>query len=147
MKLRQIQHTDAAALFALEQATMIAPGSMGQIESEIQLTASTGFVIESAGSLYGYAIFRQCQPECELLRLAVALPQRRNGLGKALVQQGILHFIERNYVSCFLEVRSSNLAAQKLYSALGFKQQGRRKTYYSNPIEDALLFYRQLTPK
>ncbi len=144
MILRQLRKTDVTALYALEQTAMDAPWSMAQVESELQLTTSIGFVVESPGFIHGYAIFRYCQPECELLRLAVALDQRRQGFGRTLVEKGLVFFSEHNFDSCYLEVRESNLAAQKLYFALDFQLQGRRKKYYNEPLEDALLFCRQL---
>ena len=39
----------------------------------------------------------------------------------------------------FLEVRSSNSGARALYAALGFSQEGRRRNYYQDPAEDALV--------
>jgi ribosomal-protein-alanine N-acetyltransferase len=50
-------------------------------------------------------------------------------------------------VSIFLEVRESNLAAQKLYQSCGFEQYSRRKAYYSDPAEDALLYRFLCTPE
>ena len=53
-----------------------------------------------------------------------------------------------NSESVFLEVRESNSAARSLYEKLGFQQTGRRKSYYANPIEDAILYSKSsfLTP-
>ena len=44
----------------------------------------------------------------------------------------------------FLEVRESNIAARKLYEKAGFEPTGRRKSYYTDPLEDALLYRRSL---
>jgi ribosomal-protein-alanine N-acetyltransferase len=47
---------------------------------------------------------------------------------------------ETNSDSVFLEVRESNVAARSLYEKAGFEQEGRRKSYYTNPMEDAVLY-------
>jgi ribosomal-protein-alanine N-acetyltransferase len=39
----------------------------------------------------------------------------------------------------FLEVRESNLPAQRLYEAIGFREVGRRRRYYQRPVEDAVV--------
>jgi len=45
-----------------------------------------------------------------------------------------------------LEVRRSNLAARHLYDRFGFLVAGVRKGYYSNPVEDALVLWREEPP-
>ena len=52
--------------------------------------------------------------------------------------------VKRDVQTVFLEVRSSNEAALELYRALGFAESGRRKGYYADPPEDALVFRIQL---
>jgi [ribosomal protein S18]-alanine N-acetyltransferase len=47
---------------------------------------------------------------------------------------------ERNGEAVLLEVRESNLAARRLYEKTGFVQAGVRKSYYVNPLEDAILY-------
>jgi ribosomal-protein-alanine N-acetyltransferase len=44
----------------------------------------------------------------------------------------------------FLEVRESNAAARTLYENAGFEQTGRRRSYYTSPLEDAILYRRTL---
>jgi len=53
---------------------------------------------------------------------------------------------QTNSDAVFLEVRESNTAARRLYQKLGFEETGRRKSYYSNPVEDAVLYTRHLVP-
>ena len=56
----------------------------------------------------------------------------------------VLGFLVAQADSLFLEVRESNTAARKLYEKLGFRETGRRKAYYSNPIEEAILYSKTL---
>ncbi len=88
-----------------------------------------------AGYLFSYAL----PPEGEIANLAVAPECRRRGIGEALLKEGLSRMKEKGCQCFFLEVRETNLAAQALYAKLGFKVMGRRKKYYQNPKEDALL--------
>lgn len=115
-----------------------------QIESELHFPASLGFAAEIEDKLVAFALFRTCAPECELLRVAVHPQERRKGLASSLLAFAFNQCAQLCCQVCFLEVRASNLAALRLYNALGFQEDGRRKRYYTNPEEDALLLHRDL---
>jgi [ribosomal protein S18]-alanine N-acetyltransferase len=91
-------------------------------------------------SILGFLVARHLAPEWELENIVVAPTARRKGLGKRLL--GVLLDAARktNSNSMFLEVRESNAAARTLYEKAGFKQTGRRESYYTNPPEDAVLY-------
>ena len=93
-----------------------------------------------AQGLLGFLIARILTPECELENIAVSPAARRTGIGRQLVEALKLAASETNCGSVFLEVRESNPAARAFYESLGFKREGRRKSYYSNPLEDAILY-------
>jgi ribosomal-protein-alanine N-acetyltransferase len=78
--------------------------------------------------------------EWEIENLAVAGPARRRGLGSRLVGELLDRARRRRARSVFLEVRESNQAARMLYQKWAFLPAGRRKAYYCDPVEDALLF-------
>lgn len=144
MILRRLHTDDASSVLAIEKAAMGTPWSAAQIESELCFPASLGFAAEIEKQLAAFALFRPCPPECELLRVAVHPHEQRKGLASSLLLFGLKHCTQIGCQICFLEVRASNVAALQLYTALGFHQDGRRKRYYSNPEEDALLFHRDL---
>jgi ribosomal-protein-alanine N-acetyltransferase len=87
--------------------------------------------------LVGFAIFRQLADEAELLNLAVQERARRNGIGKALIEQGAQLLMQSQVKKIFLEVRASNQPALALYASMGFEKHSIRKGYYQNPSEDA----------
>jgi len=64
---------------------------------------------------------------------------QRRGLGAWLLLHLIDESVTRGAVEVTLEVRKSNLAAQALYSQFGFEKVGRRRRYYRDTGEDALL--------
>jgi ribosomal-protein-alanine acetyltransferase len=93
-------------------------------------------VAEEDGLVLGFLSSRQTAPgEREILYIAVDPARRRRGIAKKLLQN------ELNGLRgvWFLEVRESNLAAIRLYDALGFRQAGRRENYYSHPTESAIV--------
>jgi [ribosomal protein S18]-alanine N-acetyltransferase len=96
-------------------------------------------VIEDNGELQAFLVARFSAAECELENLVVADGYRRRGLASQLLQALIEIARERNLQRVLLEVRESNQAARALYAKRGFQENGRRKGYYSQPAEDAIL--------
>lgn len=90
--------------------------------------------------MLGFLIARHLAPEWELENIVVAPAARRRGLGRGLLNALLSAARETNSDSVFLEVRESNAAARTLYEKAGFGQTGCRKSYYSNPREDAILY-------
>lgn len=97
-------------------------------------------------TLLGFLVAHHVASEWELENIAVAPTARRTGVGKRLLDELIMRARQVNSQSVFLEVRESNLAARKLYERLEFQETGRRKSYYSNPLEDAIGYRRTLGP-
>lgn len=118
---------------------MAAPWNAAMVQAEFDASTGIGLVLEDGEGLCGYAFFRVCPPECELLHLVVVPQQRRRGLGESLLRAALRRFAQEGFTTCLLELRASNAAAFNLYTKLGFLQVGRRKGYYQQPDEDALL--------
>jgi len=94
--------------------------------------------------IVGFSALFRVDAEAELWTLAVAPAHRRRGIGRALLKQASRMLRDAGVLKLFLEVRESNLPALELYRSLGFQQVGRRKDYYLNPRESALIFVRCL---
>lgn len=82
--------------------------------------------------------------ELEILNLAVHGDYRRQGLGRRLVGEALARARERGVRRCWLEVRAANQEAREFYRALGFTESGRRRRYYRNPEDDAVICTRRL---
>lgn len=95
---------------------------------------------DSTAAILGFLIARHVAPEWELENIVVAATARRQGIGNQLLRALIAAARETNSESVFLEVRESNVPAHALYEKSGFQRSGRRKSYYSNPVEDAILY-------
>lgn len=90
--------------------------------------------------LVGGSQFSYLFEEAELLNIAVAKKVQKKGLGSSLIQKGQQELACFGVEKIFLEVRESNLSAQKLYEKNGFLLLSRRKNYYHHPLEDALIY-------
>jgi ribosomal-protein-alanine N-acetyltransferase len=101
-------------------------------------------VAERDAEIVGYLVAREAAGTGEILNLAVDPPHRRCGIARALLEAGLTALRHRQADEVFLEVRVSNEAAQALYRGAGFLPVGRRRAYYRNPVEDALVLRRAL---
>lgn len=94
--------------------------------------------------LAGYIVSRRGAGELHINNVAVRDRYRRRGIGRALLNQ-ILEAGKRAAVPhAFLELRAGNRAALALYEESGFHVTSRRRRYYTEPVEDALVMTIQL---
>lgn len=92
----------------------------------------------------GYVIAWFVVDEAEIANLAVEPDGRRCGIGSLLLDTAMDAAAARGIRTVFLEVRESNGSARSLYASRGFREVGRRRAYYTNPREDALVLRRRL---
>ncbi len=94
------------------------------------------------GAMQGFIVIRRVDNEVEILNLAVDSKNRRNGIASRLLAEVLVNEEASGPRRIFLEVRESNAAARAFYSSQGFVMNGRRRGYYSDPVEDALVLVR-----
>jgi ribosomal-protein-alanine N-acetyltransferase len=142
IRLMLTAETDAVAnLFA---ATAEAAHWSAQDLAQLELAGARVWVDVEDGLLAGAVALRDAVGEAEILNLAVGAEWRRRGIGRQLMIAALNDAQCHGVSRVFLEVRESSRGAQLLYSRLGFSQDGRRRNYYRDPQEDALLFSRPL---
>lgn len=90
-------------------------------------------------SLAGYIVARLGANELHINNVAVRESYRRRGIGRDLLAQILAEGRQLGVSTAFLELRAGNAAALALYEKCGFKVTARRKKYYSEPLEDALV--------
>ena len=93
----------------------------------------------------GFLVARSLGPEWEIENIVIADSALRRGLGTRLVRELLHRAQTQGAQAVLLEVRESNRAARGLYSKLGFVESDRRKSYYGNPEEDAILYKKLLS--
>ncbi len=95
-----------------------------------------------SGEAFGYAVSSVAVGELHILNIAVVPEHQGRGLGRALLRDLLEAGLRQGADNAFLEVRSSNIVARRLYAGMGFLEVGLRKRYYPMPDgerEDALV--------
>jgi [ribosomal protein S18]-alanine N-acetyltransferase len=100
----------------------------------------TLLVCEANNALEAFLIARFTSEECELENIVVYPGRRRQGIATELLQSLIATARAQSARRILLEVRESNISAVSFYRKLRFEETGRRKSYYVNPLEDAILY-------
>jgi ribosomal-protein-alanine acetyltransferase len=143
MLIRRATQADIPAMMALERrAATAAHWSAEQYRTAFSSEAPSRVVliIEDETGVRGFIVGRVLDKEWEIENIAVAGPARRRGLGTRLLGEFLDLARSGGAQSVFLEVRESNLAARRLYEKWAFVERGRRKLYYREPEEDAIVF-------
>lgn len=94
----------------------------------------------------GYCVRWQIDCRAQIQNIAVAPEHRREGIASQLLRSAVSGAKRAGAHAVHLEVRASNLAAQRLYEEEGFELETRRRDHYTQPREDALLLRLKLTP-
>lgn len=87
----------------------------------------------------GFCVLQMIADEAEIYQIAVSAQSRRRGVADMLLEAAVAHAKKSGVIAIYLEVRKSNAPAISLYKKHGFKIEGRRKNYYSSPVEDAVV--------
>ncbi|MFC3927290.1 ribosomal protein S18-alanine N-acetyltransferase [Streptococcus caprae] len=114
------------------------PWNLDQIQADMEQESTHYYFVQHGGQVVGFLSLQDMVGESELTNIAIMPEFQGMGLAHQLMKQLI-----SNPQPIFLEVREGNTKAQQLYRAYGFKEVGRRKAYYHNPTEDALLMKRE----
>jgi ribosomal-protein-alanine acetyltransferase len=130
-----------------EQASTAAHWTPAQYESLLAADAPSRVVLVAQnntheGRILGFLVARRLADEFELENVVVDDHHKKCGMGAALVRRLLSEAQAAGAVSVILEVRESNAPARRLYESIGFKPEGRRKSYYRNPVDDAILYRR-----
>ena len=89
--------------------------------------------------IYGYVGLLMVPCESDILNITVRSEARRAGIGTGLLTEIMARCPEHGVSVIHLEVRESGIPAINLYRKMGFREDGIRKRYYTNPVEDAVL--------
>jgi ribosomal-protein-alanine N-acetyltransferase len=142
--IREMYPDDIPEIVSIERLSFSTPWSETSFRSEIYSRYAVTRVAELNGVVAGYICVKHVADECHLLDLAVRPDYRRRGIARALLDDVIQELRIEGCRFFYLEVRSSNYAARKLYEKFGFNMVGVRKGYYVNPAEDAVIMMMEL---
>ena len=136
---------DLDAIAAIESASFGDPWPRDAFLPYVDRDLALFLVAERGSNVIGYLVAFLVADEAELSNIAVAEYARGVGVGAALLDALIRLAIERKILSVYLEVRESNMPARSLYTSRGFQNVGVRRSYYRNPVEDAIVLRKALT--
>ena len=140
LTIRAMSESDLDEIIAIETKSFADPWSQRLFRETLLFPHSVNFVLESpGGEVVGYLNLYLIAQEGHLLNLAIHPAWRRQGLATAMLAHTIEYLRQRQALQLFLEVREKNQSAIGLYRKLGFEVVGKRKKYYAETNEDALV--------
>ena len=143
MILETMNAAHVAQIAALEKICFSDPWSEQSIASELDNKLAFWLVATEGETVAGYIGSQTVMEETDMMNVAVHPDFRRQGIAEALVSGLVEHLKAMGSHCLTLEVRASNAPAIALYEKLGFAEIGRRKNYYRNPREDALILRKE----
>jgi ribosomal-protein-alanine N-acetyltransferase len=132
---------DLDGVLEIEEASFNNPTTREWYERELERPAVCFiYVLRTPESpTAAFCAFWRVADQAHINNLAVRPELRRHGLGSRLLQAVIAEARDLGAATLTLEVRRSNIAAQRLYLRAGFREEAVRKSYYTQPVEDALV--------
>jgi ribosomal-protein-alanine N-acetyltransferase len=144
MRIRNFSMEDLAAVLSIQgktpQAAQWTEADYANLAGDpMGLVLVAEFDTTAPFELVGFTAFHHVMDEAELRNMAVHPAYQRQGIGRRLLVEGLRRLLDEGVSQIYLEVRASNLPARRLYGSAGFGLRSRRKDYYSQPREDALV--------
>ena len=138
--IEELQPEDLEAVLRIEAASFTHPWTREMFQAELAPEISLVLVARAEdGTVLGYLFGTVLEGVLHISNVAVDPRVRRQGVGRQLVGSALARGSRRGAQTATLEVRVSNLTAQALYRAFGFTVVGRRRRYYTGPVEDGLI--------
>ncbi len=136
---------DIDAVLAIEEASFTSPWTREMYLAEFENTGVSFFYLAKTrlGRIVGFCSCWRVLDELHINNLAVAPEFRRAHAATALLSRVLADGARMGATRATLEVRHSNVPAQRLYERFGFKVAGIRRGYYSHPVEDALILWKE----
>jgi ribosomal-protein-alanine N-acetyltransferase len=140
LTIRKMTVDDVSAVVDLDKKSFSLPWPERSFRFELtDNPASRCWVAELDGNVVGMIVVWLIVDDAHVATIAIDPEYRRQGIGKRLLAHALRQMIRDGARSSFLEVRESNLAAQEMYRKFGFEVTGRRRRYYRDNDEDAIL--------
>lgn len=138
--LRHATLADIPALCALEKECFTLPWQEDSFAFALNNPSLFFLPVLTAGEeIVGYAVMQCLFEEAELQNIAVKENFRNSGFGKRILQACFDEATAKNAEKMYLEVREGNMPARTLYEKNGFCPYARRRNYYKEPTEDAIM--------
>ncbi|MGI1822725.1 ribosomal protein S18-alanine N-acetyltransferase [Exiguobacterium sp. TRN 1102] len=145
VKIRRMTWLDVEEVTQVEEASFAIPWTKEAFMNEmLRNEQAIYFVAVHDKRVVGFVGVWQIVDEGHITNIAVLPEFRGQGIGNQLLAELVAFAKSKGLVGLTLEVRVSNVGAQKLYEQFGFMQAGRRRRYYQDNNEDAYIYWAKL---
>ncbi len=141
LEIRRLTYADLPQIIAVERRAFPTPWSLAMFVLELSKPAGVCLTALRDGEMLGYLICSRYDTVWHIMNVAVDPGRRREGIATAMLAD-LLRRIDGHGARFTLEVRESNFGAIELYKRFGFAPAGRRRRYYQDNGEDAVVMWR-----
>ncbi|MDR2018046.1 MAG: ribosomal protein S18-alanine N-acetyltransferase [Syntrophobacterales bacterium] len=142
LAVRKMTQKDLSDILAIEKESFQSPWTERLFEEALLSPIAFNFVITVGNDIVGYLCLYAVEDEAHILNIAVSPLHRQKEYASMLMGIAIEELTGKGIIQYYLEVRESNSKALRLYGKFGFTAIGKRKKYYTDTNEDALVMYR-----
>ena len=140
-EIRAMGAPDLEGVIAIEKRSFPTPWTKRLFEEALLSPIAANFIIETGEGLAGYLCLYTVEDEAHILNIAIQPDLRKKGYASVLMRHVIERLKEKGIAQFYLEVREGNKEAIRLYHGFGFIPIGKRKKYYTDTNEDALVMH------
>jgi [ribosomal protein S18]-alanine N-acetyltransferase len=141
LEIRQLAYADLPQVIAIERRAFPTPWSLAMFVLELSKPSGICLTALEDGEIVGYLVCSRYDTVWHLMNVAVEPSRQRQGIASALLER-LFEQADRPNEQYTLEVRTSTESAIRLYERFGFRAAGRRRAYYHDNREDALIMWR-----
>jgi ribosomal-protein-alanine N-acetyltransferase len=141
LEIRRLNYADLPQVIAVERRAFPTPWSLAMFVLELSKPSGICLAATLDERIVGYLVCSRYDTVWHLMNVAVDPALRRQGIATALIER-LFELADEPSEQYTLEVRTSNGPAIKLYERFGFRSAGRRRAYYHDNREDALIMWR-----
>ena len=141
IEIRRLTYADLPQVVAIERRAFPTPWSLAMFVLELSKASGICLAALDHGVIVGYLVCSRYDTVWHLMNVAIEPARQREGIASTLLER-LFEQADRPNEQYTLEVRTSNDGAIRLYERFGFRAAGRRRAYYHDNREDALIMWR-----
>jgi [ribosomal protein S18]-alanine N-acetyltransferase len=139
LEIRRLTYSDLPSVLSIERRSFPTPWSLAMFVLELSKPSGICLAATTSQGLIGYLVCSRYADVWHLMNVAVVPERRRAGVATMLIRRLFEEAgVDARYT---LEVRTSNAEAIAMYRRFGFRPAGRRRRYYHDNGEDALIMW------